>query len=174
MAEIRFTRKAIEDLSDIWNYTADMWSERQADTYYRLLITSCRKLAGNPVLFGREYKELGADIFGFKVNKHIVFYRIAGDKGIEVVRILLSVGRRVVGDLAQRVAAAADLYRPVALVHSPYTVAVFRAIVSPAPPCDNVVVRIRSCPVHAAALVTRRLIRLRVQDKSLNLLIMAD
>ena len=134
MAEIRFTRKVIEDLSDIWNYTADMWSERQADTYYRLLITSCRKLAGNPVLFGREYKELGADIFGFKVNKHIVFYRIAGDKGIEVVRILLSVGRRVVGDLAQRVAAAADLYRPVALVHSPYTVAVFRAIVSPAPP----------------------------------------
>ena len=75
MAEIRFTRKAVEDLSDIWNYTADMWSERQADTYYRLLIASCRKLAGNPVLFGREYKELGADIFGFKVNKHIVFYR---------------------------------------------------------------------------------------------------
>lgn len=135
MDEMRFTRKAVEDLSDIWDYTADMWSERQADTYYRLLIASCRKLAGNPVLFGREYKELGADIFGFKVNKHIVFYRIAGDKGIEVVRILLSVGRRVVGDLAQRVAAAAaDLYRPVALVHSPYTVAVFRAIVSPAPP----------------------------------------
>lgn len=88
MAEIQFTRKAVEDLSDIWNYTADMWSERQADTYYRLLIASCRKLAGNPVLFGRKYKELGSDIFGFKVNKHIVFYRIAGDKGIEVVRIL--------------------------------------------------------------------------------------
>lgn len=33
MDEIRFTRKAVEDLSDIWNYTADMWSERQADTY---------------------------------------------------------------------------------------------------------------------------------------------
>ena len=86
MAEIRFTRKAVEDLSDIWNYTADMWSERQADTYYRLLIASCRKLAGNPVLFGREYKELGTDIYGFKVNNHIVFYRIAGDKGIEVGR----------------------------------------------------------------------------------------
>lgn len=88
MDEMRFTRKAVEDLSDIWDYTADMWSERQADTYYRLLIASCRKLAGNPVLFGWEYKELGSDIFGFKVNKHIVFYRIAGDKGIEVVRIL--------------------------------------------------------------------------------------
>lgn len=93
-------------------------------------------------------------------------------RGVDVA--VLSVGRRVVGDLAQRVAAAADLYRPVALVHSPYTVAVFRAIVSPAPPCDNVVVRIRSCPVHAATPVTRRLIRLRVQEKSLNLLIIAN
>ena len=72
MDEIRFTRKAVEDLSDIWNYTADMWSERQADTYYRLLISSCRKLAGNPVLFGREYKELGAGIYGFKVNKRLL------------------------------------------------------------------------------------------------------
>ena len=73
MAEIRFTRKAVEDLSDIWNYTADTWSERQADTYYWLLIASCRKLAGNPVLFGREYKELGEKVYGFKVNKHVVF-----------------------------------------------------------------------------------------------------
>ena len=88
MDEIRFTRKAVEDLFDIWNYTADMWSERQADTYYRLLIASCRKLAGKPGLFGREYKELGAGIYGFKVNKHIVFYRIVGDNGIEIVRIL--------------------------------------------------------------------------------------
>lgn len=32
MAEIRFTRKAVEDLSDIWNYTTDKWSEQQADT----------------------------------------------------------------------------------------------------------------------------------------------
>lgn len=33
MAEIRFTRKAVEDLSDIWNYAADVWLERLADTY---------------------------------------------------------------------------------------------------------------------------------------------
>lgn len=88
MAEIRFTRKAVEDLSDIWNYTADMWSEQQANTYYELLIASCRKLAGNPVLFGREYKELGEKVYGSKVNKHTVFYRILDDGIMEVVRIL--------------------------------------------------------------------------------------
>lgn len=73
MDEIRFTRKAIEDLSDIWNYTADMWSERQADTYYRLLIASCRKLAGNLVLFGQEYKELGSDILDLRLISNHLF-----------------------------------------------------------------------------------------------------
>lgn len=65
-----------------------MWSERQIDTYYGLLIASCRKLANNPVLFGREYKELGEKVYGSKVNKHIVFYRILDDGIMEVVCIL--------------------------------------------------------------------------------------
>ena len=65
-----------------------MWSERQADTYYGLLIASCRKLANNPVLFGREYKEFGEKVYGSKVNKHIVFYRILDDGIMEVVCIL--------------------------------------------------------------------------------------
>lgn len=28
------TNKAVEDLSSIWNYTAEEWSEVQADRYY--------------------------------------------------------------------------------------------------------------------------------------------
>lgn len=87
MAEVRYTHKAVEDLADIWNYTADVWSERQADNYYEMLIASCRKIADNPELFGQEYRKLREGIYGFKVNRHIVFYRILSD-GIEVVRIL--------------------------------------------------------------------------------------
>ena len=33
MAKYSLTRKAVEDLSKIWNYTFDTWSENQADTY---------------------------------------------------------------------------------------------------------------------------------------------
>ena len=33
MAKYKLTNKAVEDLSDIWNYTFDHWSERQADFY---------------------------------------------------------------------------------------------------------------------------------------------
>ena len=87
MAEVRYTHKAVEDLTDIWNYTADVWSEQQADNYYEMLVASCRKIADNPELFGWEYRKLGEGIYGFKVNRHIVFYRILSD-GIEVVRIL--------------------------------------------------------------------------------------
>jgi toxin ParE1/3/4 len=38
MANYRLTTKAIEDLARIWNYTADTWSENQADNYYHMLL----------------------------------------------------------------------------------------------------------------------------------------
>ncbi len=34
MAKYTLTNKAVKDLSEIWNYTFDQWSERQADFYY--------------------------------------------------------------------------------------------------------------------------------------------
>ena len=53
MAKVRFTNKAVEDLSEIWNYTFDKWSESQADIYYTSLVSACRKVAANPFLFGQ-------------------------------------------------------------------------------------------------------------------------
>ena len=88
MAKFHFTRKAVDDLSDIWNYTVDEWSEDQADQYYEMLIASCRKVAENPILFGRKYEDIAEGLYGFKANKHIVFYRIMEEVDIEIVRIL--------------------------------------------------------------------------------------
>ena len=34
MAKYFFTNKAVEDLSDIYEYTYQSWSEKQADNYY--------------------------------------------------------------------------------------------------------------------------------------------
>ena len=31
MAKYHFTNKAVEDLSGIWDYTYDIWSEKQAE-----------------------------------------------------------------------------------------------------------------------------------------------
>ena len=47
MANLHFTRQAIEDLTEIWNYTFDNWSEKQADKYYNLLFQACQEIARN-------------------------------------------------------------------------------------------------------------------------------
>ena len=39
------TNKAVEDLSTIWNYTFETWSETQADKYYIMLLNSCRDIS---------------------------------------------------------------------------------------------------------------------------------
>ncbi len=55
MAKYIFSNKAIEDLSDIWNYTYNKWSENQADKYYYLILESCEKISKNPKI-GKKYE----------------------------------------------------------------------------------------------------------------------
>lgn len=50
MAKYKLTNKAVEDLANIWNYTFEVWSERQADKYYEMLIWNFQEIANNPSL----------------------------------------------------------------------------------------------------------------------------
>ena len=88
MAKYHLTNKAVEDLSDIWEYTVDTWSERQADDYYNMLIASFQKITENPQLFGLKYEEIAEGLHGYRANKHIIFYRILADEDILIIRIL--------------------------------------------------------------------------------------
>mgnify|MGYP003583067828 CR=1 FL=1 len=87
MGKYYLTNKAVEDLTDIWNYTFDEWSEKQADKYYLLLLDSCQEIAENPSL-GRKYDSVAAKLLGYKSNQHILFYHIISSNEIEIVRIL--------------------------------------------------------------------------------------
>ncbi|GGB67685.1 plasmid stabilization protein ParE [Flavobacterium suaedae] len=87
MAKYHLSKKAVDDLANIWSYTYDEWSERQADKYYKLLIDSCQEIANNPLL-GKSYTEIADSLFGYKSGEHIIFYLIIDKKEIEVVRIL--------------------------------------------------------------------------------------
>lgn len=87
MAKYFLTNKAVEDLTKIWDYTYEVWSENQADKYYRLLIETCREIAGSPDI-GKKYAEINNDILGFRVGKHIIFYYKKKPQEIEVLRIL--------------------------------------------------------------------------------------
>lgn len=87
MAQYKLTNKAVDDLAKIWDYTFNKWSEQQADKYYRLLIESCQDIADNPDL-GKNYPGIKTELFGLKINRHIIFYRKLIDRPIEITRIL--------------------------------------------------------------------------------------
>ena len=75
------------DLTEIWNYTVDTWSESKADKYYDELLNFCQTLAENPEN-SRNYRELVPDLKGAKINRHNIFYRKISDNVIEVERVL--------------------------------------------------------------------------------------
>jgi toxin ParE1/3/4 len=87
MAKYILSKKAIEDLSTIWNYTFEVWSESQAERYYFMLTDCCQGIADN-VISGRKYSEISDDLHGTKVGQHIIFYRKFVKNRIEVIRIL--------------------------------------------------------------------------------------
>ena len=87
MAEYELTNKAVEDVTGIWEYTFEKWSEQQADRYYNLLLDSCQDIVNNPDL-GKNYDGITNDLFGLKTNRHIIFYRKRINQPIEITRIL--------------------------------------------------------------------------------------
>ncbi len=87
MANYYLTNKAVEDLTNIWNYTFEKWSEKQADKYYTMLIDNCQEIADNPKL-GKNYDRNISTLFGMRTIRHIIFYRIISIDKVEITRIL--------------------------------------------------------------------------------------
>lgn len=87
MSKFFISKKAVQDLTDIYKYTFENWSERQADKYYSKLISTFNLLAKNPKI-GRNYLEINSFTLGFPCNRHLIFYRILKLDEIEIVRIL--------------------------------------------------------------------------------------
>ena len=54
MAKYKLTNKAVDDLSGIWDYTFNNWSEKQADKYYQMLLDNCQYIADDPNI-GKNY-----------------------------------------------------------------------------------------------------------------------
>ena len=87
MAEYKLTNKAVDDLSKIWDYTFEVWSEKQADKYFESLIASCQEIANHPDL-GKNYEGISKQLLGMKTNRHIIFYRTLEKNYVEITRIL--------------------------------------------------------------------------------------
>jgi toxin ParE1/3/4 len=89
MAKCIFTIKAVEDLTKIWDYTYEVWSESQADKYYEGILENCQDIAENQNS-GKSYNEISSEIFGYKSGQHIIFYGKLDETKVEITRILHS------------------------------------------------------------------------------------
>lgn len=87
MKKYHLTNKAVEDLGEIWSYTNDNWSERQADAYYHELISEIREVAKHPACLDKKYDKIFSELYCHKCRKHLIFYHLVDDE-VEVVRIL--------------------------------------------------------------------------------------
>jgi|LakMenEpi03Aug12_release.lakeMendotaPanAssembly.Ray.scaffolds.fasta_scaffold2006414_1 toxin ParE1/3/4 len=83
----RISEKAALDLEEIWLYTFENWSEKQADRYFDLIMDEIEYLSTH-VEAGKSISNI---IEGYRVSKvksHLVFYKESTDTVIEVIRIL--------------------------------------------------------------------------------------
>lgn len=84
--KFRISKRAIEDLENIWHYTSNKWSVEQADRYYRLIIEEIQNISTNQVIWVSA-DHIRKGYFKAKVNSHLIFYRKTNDI-VEVIRIL--------------------------------------------------------------------------------------
>ena len=88
MAKWHLTRRAVDDLDSIWQYTVRKWSEQQADLYYNGLVAEFQMVVTAQNNFDREYAEIRKGIFGHHYRKHLIFYRKTDNGDVLIIRIL--------------------------------------------------------------------------------------
>jgi toxin ParE1/3/4 len=87
MADIIISEKAVEDLNNIWIYTAETWSREQANRYYNLIMDEIEFVSKN---FNTtiDYGSIRKGYRYSKVKSHLIFFKQKNASEIEVVRIL--------------------------------------------------------------------------------------
>ena len=87
MAEYIISEKALEDLKNIWIYTAENWSVEQANRYYNLIVDEIEYVSENFEV-AKNFEDVRKNYKYSKVKSHLVFYKKTLNTEMEVVRIL--------------------------------------------------------------------------------------
>ena len=83
----KITSQAKSDLIEIWEYTKNKWSIKQADLYYQKITDKFNNINQHPNI-GKSYDQLRSGYRGLPVKSHIIFYRIDHNNIIEIIRVL--------------------------------------------------------------------------------------
>ena len=86
MSEVRFSRRAREDLLDIWLYIARQNSEAAADRVFDRIEEACRTLARQPEL-GPARPEIADEARSLIIQRWLALYRLTA-YGVQVVRVI--------------------------------------------------------------------------------------
>ena len=87
MSDYIISEKALEDINNIWIYTAENWSVEQADRYYNLIIDEIEYIVDN-LDMARDFGKIRKSYRCSKVKSHLIFFKKDKANEIEVVRIL--------------------------------------------------------------------------------------
>jgi len=82
----RLTRKAVEDINEIYSFSAEQFGVDQADPYHTLLERTFEFLAENPFA-ARKRLELSPQVRIHPVQSHLVIYQVEDNGNILIVRI---------------------------------------------------------------------------------------
>lgn len=86
MSAVRFTKRAREDLFDIWLYVAPRNSEAVADEIYDRIEVRCHVLRDFPEM-GRARPEIAEGARSLVIERWLALYNLVED-GVQVVRIV--------------------------------------------------------------------------------------
>ena len=87
MTEYVISEKALEDLNNIWIYTAENWSFEQANRYYDLIVDEIEFVVKNYETT-KDFENVRKNYRYSKVKSHLIFYKKTKNTELEVVRIL--------------------------------------------------------------------------------------
>lgn len=87
MPNFKLSRKAKADLKSIALYTEREWGLDQRNHYIFQFDQCFHLLCGNPNL-GQSCDEISTDYRQYPQGSHMIFYRLATDGVVEIIRIL--------------------------------------------------------------------------------------
>ena len=87
MSQYIISEKALEDINNIWIYTAENSSVEQANRYYNLIIDEIEYIVDN-LDMARDFGNIRKSYKYSKVKSHLIFFKKDKANEIEIVRIL--------------------------------------------------------------------------------------
>jgi toxin ParE1/3/4 len=81
----RFTPAAVQDLEDIWEFSAQRWSPVQADKYLTRMVSAFERIAANPRMV-RERREYTPPVRVYRYESHVIIFMDEADH-IAIIRV---------------------------------------------------------------------------------------